>query len=155
MAHTYTLCNSATALGNVSVMVVHAILYQENGKDEASFIQVETLRKDPRFQVYADQIQARGAGLDGPLAPVAYERIFEGSTVSSCYLLSDLYGNRGAFFVFEDLSVKMDGVYRIQFVLSELQEYGFFAFVLHMAVWMEAHSKHTQWVETRRDPSLF
>jgi hypothetical protein len=104
-------------------MVAHAILYQANGTDEASFIQVETLRKDPRFQVYADQIQARGVGLDGPLAPVAFERLLEGSTVSSCYLLSDLYGNRGAYFVFEDLSVKMDGTYRIQFVLSELQEY--------------------------------
>jgi hypothetical protein len=118
--HSYV--SSATALGNVSVMVVHAILFQENGKDEASFIEVETLRKDPRFLVYAEQIQARGAGLDGPLAPVAFERIFEGSTVSSCYLLTDLYGNRGAYFVFEDLSVKMDGVYRIQFILSELQE---------------------------------
>jgi len=51
--------------------------------------------------------------------PPAPTRVLTGSLVSSMYLLTDLDGNEGAFFVFPDLSVRIEGTYRLKFSLIE------------------------------------
>eukprot|EP00842_Homolaphlyctis_polyrhiza_P002802 jgi/Hompol1/3522/HPOL_003268-RA len=43
-----------------------------------------------------------------------------GSIVSSLYRLRDLDSKDGAFFVFPDLSVRMEGIYRLKFSLFEI-----------------------------------
>lgn len=43
-----------------------------------------------------------------------------GSTVSSLYRLKDVDNTEGGFFVFPDLSVRMEGQYRLKFSLFEL-----------------------------------
>ena len=43
-----------------------------------------------------------------------------GSIVSSLYRLKDTDGRDGAFFVFPDLSVRMEGSYRLKFSLFEI-----------------------------------
>ncbi|RKO87244.1 velvet factor [Blyttiomyces helicus] len=43
-----------------------------------------------------------------------------GSIVSSLYRLKDLDNKDGAFFVFPDLSVRMEGSYRLKFSLFEI-----------------------------------
>ncbi|KAI8905389.1 velvet factor [Powellomyces hirtus] len=43
-----------------------------------------------------------------------------GSIVSSLYRLKDLDNKDGAFFVFPDLSVRMEGTYRLKFSLFEI-----------------------------------
>ncbi|RKP38260.1 velvet factor [Dimargaris cristalligena] len=46
--------------------------------------------------------------------------ILSGSLVSSVNNLRDINDQRGAFFVFPDLSIRLEGVYRLKFHLYEL-----------------------------------
>ncbi|KAJ1953513.1 hypothetical protein IWQ62_005974, partial [Dispira parvispora] len=46
--------------------------------------------------------------------------ILSGSLVSSVHNLRDINGKRGAFFVFPDLSIRLEGTYRLKFHLYEL-----------------------------------
>ncbi|KAI8898307.1 velvet factor-domain-containing protein [Globomyces pollinis-pini] len=45
-----------------------------------------------------------------------------GSIVSSLYHLKDTEGKSGAFFIFPDLSVRMEGVYKLKFTLYEIKD---------------------------------
>ncbi|KAJ3290077.1 hypothetical protein HDU76_007445 [Blyttiomyces sp. JEL0837] len=49
-----------------------------------------------------------------------WESTLFGSIVSSCHFLTDLTGQKGAYFVFPDLSVRVEGTYRLKIVLSHL-----------------------------------
>ncbi|KAJ3005222.1 hypothetical protein HKX48_000802 [Thoreauomyces humboldtii] len=48
------------------------------------------------------------------------ERTLSGALVSSCYYLSDLNGAKGAYFAFPDLSIRVDGVFRLRLSLFNL-----------------------------------
>lgn len=109
-----------SALGNISVMVASVVLVSLDGKQDSTFVNVSTLAQDPRYAVYAEQIRSRTS--EGG-SSISYERLLDGSAVSTCHLLTDLMGNRGAYFIFEDLAVRMDGTYRLCISLSDLIEY--------------------------------
>jgi hypothetical protein len=47
-------------------------------------------------------------------------RATTGSIVSSLYRLKDIDNTDGGFFVFPDLSVRMEGAYRLKFSLFEI-----------------------------------
>jgi hypothetical protein len=47
-------------------------------------------------------------------------RTTTGSIVSSLYRLKDVDNKEGGFFVFPDLSVRMEGDYRLKFSLFEI-----------------------------------
>ncbi|KAI9485929.1 MAG: velvet factor-domain-containing protein [Benjaminiella poitrasii] len=51
-----------------------------------------------------------------------HTKLTVGRTVSSLYNLRDLDGSEGAFFVFPDISVRLEGNYRLQMCLFEIQE---------------------------------
>lgn len=51
------------------------------------------------------------------------KRTIAGSTVSSLYLLKDLDGVKGAFFVFPNISIRMEGIYKLKFSLFEMTGY--------------------------------
>ena len=118
----HTCAKSLHSLGpKVASMVVHAVLYSADGTKDMSFAEIDSLYNDPRYRVYAEQIRARPLlGLE--TSDNIHERLLDGTVVSSSYLLTDHFGNRGVYFVFEDLSVKMDDTFRLKFFLSELNE---------------------------------
>lgn len=60
--------------------------------------------------------------LDAPIDTDYHIRLTIGRTVSSLYLLRDLDNTEGAFFVFSDISVRADGVYRLRMCLFEIEE---------------------------------
>ncbi|KAJ3048352.1 hypothetical protein HK097_010647, partial [Rhizophlyctis rosea] len=60
----------------------------------------------------------RGSVSSSPSPPV--HRTLFGSLVSSAHLLNDLNGERGAFFVFPDLCIRVEGRFRLAFMLSDL-----------------------------------
>ncbi len=47
-------------------------------------------------------------------------RVLMGSLVTPMYVLIDLDSREGGFFVFSDLSVRIEGTYRIKFTLMEV-----------------------------------
>ena len=47
-------------------------------------------------------------------------RVFSGSIASSLYRLKDNHGVHGGFFVFPDVSVRIEGRFRIKFTLFEI-----------------------------------
>ncbi|ORY94439.1 velvet factor-domain-containing protein [Syncephalastrum racemosum] len=51
-----------------------------------------------------------------------HSRMTIGRTVSSLYLLRDLDDAEGAFFVFSDISVRADGLYRMRMCLFEIED---------------------------------
>ena len=107
-------------LGDISWWVAHILLYSDNNED-VSLVNTKSLEKDPQYLVYAEHIQARKVEDDGSI--FLYERLLEGNTVSSCHILTDLYGKKGAYFVFEDLSVKIEGYFRLKVFVSDLSQY--------------------------------
>jgi len=52
----------------------------------------------------------------------AKTRATTGSVVSSLYRLKDLDHSDAAFFVFPDLSIRIEGAYRIKFTLYEINQ---------------------------------
>ncbi|KND04609.1 uncharacterized protein SPPG_00327 [Spizellomyces punctatus DAOM BR117] len=49
-----------------------------------------------------------------------WERTLSGSLVSSCHYLTDLSGSKGAYFVFPDLSIRVEGSFRLKVILTNL-----------------------------------
>lgn len=107
-------------LGNVSEMVAHLSLLSIDDKD-VSVINTKSMENNQTFQVYSQQIRARKVqDKDGVLL---YERLLEGTTVSGCYFLTDIYGKKGAYFIFEDLSIRIEGVFKLKVNVTDLSQY--------------------------------
>ncbi len=68
---------------------------------------------NPYYFMYATLISGDG---DDEITTVQDGRtkVTSGSIVSSLYRLKDLDGKDGAFFVFPDLSVRMEGTYKLK-----------------------------------------
>lgn len=49
-----------------------------------------------------------------------WERTLTGSLVSSSHYLTDLTGSKGAYFVFPDLSCRVEGNFRLRIILTNL-----------------------------------
>lgn len=99
-------------LGNVSLMVAHLALLSTEDKD-VSFINTKSLENTPQYQMYSLQ----KTSLENTCL---YERILEGSLVSNCHFLTDLLGKKGAYFVFEDLSIKIEGLFKLFVIVNDL-----------------------------------
>jgi hypothetical protein len=54
-------------------------------------------------------------------AQLSAQRLLYGSLVSSPYSLVDLSGQRGVFFIFPDVSVRLEGRYRLGVSLTRLR----------------------------------
>ncbi|RKO86560.1 velvet factor, partial [Blyttiomyces helicus] len=52
-----------------------------------------------------------------------WERSLIGSVVSSCHYLTDLGGSKGAYFIFPDLAIRIEGRFRLKLILSNLARY--------------------------------
>ncbi|KAJ3036868.1 hypothetical protein HDV00_002351 [Rhizophlyctis rosea] len=50
-----------------------------------------------------------------------YSQVLVGSLVSPCHVLTDLDGNKGMFFVFSDISVRISGHFRLKFLLFNVK----------------------------------
>ncbi|KAI9333946.1 hypothetical protein DFJ73DRAFT_613955, partial [Zopfochytrium polystomum] len=51
-------------------------------------------------------------------------RTLFGSLVSPCQFLTDLTGVKGAYFVFPELCVRVEGTFRLKIVVSDLSSVG-------------------------------
>lgn len=107
-------------LGDVSLMVAHLQLLSPDDKD-VSVINTKSMEDNPLFQLYTLQLQTQKHQDIGSV--LLYERLLEGSTVSNCYFLTDLYGKKGAYFVFEDLSIRMEGVFKLEAIVNDISLY--------------------------------
>jgi hypothetical protein len=96
------IISDLSQLGNVCLMVAHLSLLSNEDED----LSIITNRSNS--------------------TNILYERILEGSTVSNCYCLTDIYGKKGAYFVFEELSIKMEGVFKLQAIVNDISEYIYF-----------------------------
>ncbi|KAI8808607.1 velvet factor-domain-containing protein [Cladochytrium replicatum] len=57
----------------------------------------------------------------GSNTPVTLAQVLVGSLVSPCHVLADVDGNKGMFFVFSDISVRVGGKYRLKFLLYDVK----------------------------------
>lgn len=60
------------------------------------------------------------------LSAAKVETMLEGKLVSPCYILTDLKGDLGAYFIFEDLSVNIEGKYKLKISVTDLSMYFYF-----------------------------
>ncbi|KAI8320055.1 hypothetical protein GQ54DRAFT_248618, partial [Martensiomyces pterosporus] len=74
---------------------------------------------NPYYFMYATLMDERGERELNTLSDKK-ARTMTGSVVASLAHLKDLDGSDGAFFVFPDLSVRCEGVYRLKFSLYEI-----------------------------------
>ncbi|KAJ1568250.1 hypothetical protein HK405_003154, partial [Cladochytrium tenue] len=68
----------------------------------------------------ADSARIGGCG-GGGASGLRVERGLFGSLVSSCHLLSDLTGTKGAYFVFPNLYTRFEGTFRLRVVVTDLR----------------------------------
>ncbi|KAI9096084.1 velvet factor-domain-containing protein [Phlyctochytrium arcticum] len=54
--------------------------------------------------------------------PPKWERTLSGTLVSSCHYLTDLSGSKGAYFCFSELSIRVEGTFRMLVLLSSLNQ---------------------------------
>lgn len=107
---------STESLGNISQFIATASLFSADGTD-SSFVAVESLQKDPKYQPYVASIMQK---YDLNLKSVPYERVIDGNTVSQCHILRDVSGSLGAYFVFEDVSVHIDGLFKLKICIHDI-----------------------------------
>ncbi|KAJ3193249.1 hypothetical protein HK101_005148 [Irineochytrium annulatum] len=79
---------------------------------------LSALHPRKRFAQSIDTSVAANAARDAIAR--GWERSLTGAVVSSCHLLSDLSGRRGAYFVWPDLGIAAEGRWRLKCVLSNL-----------------------------------
>lgn len=107
---------SIESLGNISQLVGNASLLSIDNKD-VSFVSVDSLQKNPKFHSYVSSIKEK---YDSNIKSVPYERVLDGNTVSQCHILRDVYGSLGAYFVFEDIAVNLEGLFRLKVCIHDL-----------------------------------
>ncbi|KAK0709660.1 velvet factor-domain-containing protein [Lasiosphaeria miniovina] len=85
----------------------------------------KTFLQNPYLMLTARLLRAHKDGESPPngsdLLPEAKENDLLGTVVSSLYSLKDTDNTQGGFFVFGDLSVRKEGIYKLEFILFELK----------------------------------
>jgi hypothetical protein len=110
-------------LGNVDQFIAHAIILSEVGENQ-TLVNTESLNLDPKERLYLQQLKSRQKEQVGPQETLMKaERLLCGKIVSSCYVLNDTFGDTGAYFIFEDLSVNMEGKYKLRISVTDLTAY--------------------------------
>ena len=112
------ISKSLESLGNISQYVGSASLLSNDGND-VSFVSVSSLTKDPKLHSIVNAIRGK---YDSNISSVPYERVLVGTTVSQCHILRDLCGTLGAYFVFEDLAINLDGIFKLKVAIHDLGE---------------------------------
>ena len=77
--------------------------------------------QNPYFMMTAKLVRSNEAG-DAPEDHNVKENALIGTIVSSLYSLKDTDNNQGGFFVFGDLSVKIEGWFKLEFSLYEIRD---------------------------------
>lgn len=118
-----TLEKEYSMLGDVDQFMAHAIILSEAGENQ-TWVNTASLNHDPKDRLYLQQLKSRQkeqVGHEQPLMKA--ERLLCGKIVSSCYVLNDTLGDTGAYFIFEDLSLNMEGKYKLRIIVSDLSAY--------------------------------
>ncbi|KAJ8658696.1 hypothetical protein O0I10_005736 [Lichtheimia ornata] len=96
-----------STVDNVGLFVVQCQLYSEDGKHLCDHVFHPATIHPPQQGVLSFQ------------EPVLYRNLL-GVVVSNGYQLLDIHGDPGIFFVFQDLSVRTEGRYRLKFLFIDL-----------------------------------
>lgn len=118
-----TIQNMRSSLQDFSHFIAHAIILSETGTD-LTWINCESLERDPKDKIYLQQLRAtHREQIHQGRVPAKYESLLCGNVVSPCHILTDLKGELGAYFIFEDLSVNIEGRYRLKISVTEISMY--------------------------------
>ena len=112
-----------SSLGDVDQFIAHAVILSEEGENQ-TWVSTESLQHDPKERLYLQQLKSRQkeqVGHEEPLMKA--ERLLCGNIVSSCHVLNDISGYTGAYFIFEDLSVNIEGKYKLRISVTDLSVY--------------------------------
>jgi hypothetical protein len=109
---------SIESLGNISQFVGNASLLSVDDED-VSFVSVSSLEKNPKLHTVVNAIKDK---YDSNMKSVPYERVLDGTTVSQCHILRDVYGTVGAYFVFEDLAINLDGLFKLKVAIHDISD---------------------------------
>ena len=112
------ISKSVDILGNTSQYIGSASLLSNDGND-VSFVSVSSLTEDPKLHTVVNVIRGK---YDSNISSVPYERVLDGTTVSQCHILRDLCGTLGAYFIFEDLAINLDGIFKLKVVIHDITE---------------------------------
>ncbi|KAK9709362.1 hypothetical protein K7432_009089 [Basidiobolus ranarum] len=102
-----------TNLYDVSSLIVHVDLWSEDCKRDCNVV------VNPTSIPTAHSNEHQGASVMSLGGPVNVRNLI-GSTVSSSYQLKHMSGKPGVFFLFPDLSVRVEGVFRFRFSLWDV-----------------------------------
>ncbi|CAG8508922.1 12115_t:CDS:2 [Gigaspora margarita] len=95
-----------------TMMTVHAALWSEDRREERSLV------------INPSTIPGQATGPTSSimsLNPPFCIKTLVGSCVSSAYLLRDHTDQRGIYFIFQDLSVRIEGTYTLKFSFTDLR----------------------------------
>ncbi|TPX34158.1 hypothetical protein SmJEL517_g03099 [Synchytrium microbalum] len=97
-------------------MICHVSIWSADGRDSRSVV------VNP-FHPSAPSAKQLGAGeiLHTEIPASALAQVLVGNLVSPCYILNDVSGVRGMFFVFPDVNVRISGTYRLKFSIFNLK----------------------------------
>ncbi|CAG8577385.1 10883_t:CDS:2 [Dentiscutata erythropus] len=94
------------------MMIIHAALWSEDRKEERSLV------------INPSSIPGQTTGPTSSimsLNPPLCIRTLVGHCTSSAYLLRDHTGQRGIYFIFQDLSVRIEGTYTLKFSFCDVR----------------------------------
>jgi len=105
------------------LFMAHAIVISQTGQD-LTWVDIESLEHDAKDRIYLQQLQSRRKEqLNDGRVPAKTEGLLCGKLVSSCHILTDLQKQPGAYFIFEDLSVNIEGIYKLKISVTDLSMY--------------------------------
>ncbi|ORZ10744.1 velvet factor-domain-containing protein [Absidia repens] len=101
---------------SLSNLLVHCDIYAEDQDEPRNLVHLSSVPGGGGAR--HKSVSLNSAILNLPSSHVTKSLV--GSTVSNAYELMDPHGERGIFFIFDDLSVRIEGQYRLRFQLMDL-----------------------------------
>lgn len=119
-----------TDLEQLSSLTAHAIILSETKTDQ-TWVSIKRLEQDTTKAIHLQQLRLRSTKRDGEesIPQVIGDYLLCGKLVSSLHVLTDLEGNIGAYFVFEGLSVNIEGKYILRICVNDLAMYIFINYI--------------------------
>ncbi|CEP09309.1 hypothetical protein [Parasitella parasitica] len=113
-----TLQNAHDDDSNISLFVVQCDLFSENGKERRSQVYNPSSAAPPSASPATDSKPTTGTLLS--FQDPAPTRSLMGAVVSNAYQLTDHNNEPGIFFIFQDLSVRIEGTFCLNFMFIDL-----------------------------------
>ena len=114
-----SIYSSITTLGEVSSFIMLVSLVSENGELDCSRVLNPNVYKEPVVSKSITPCQSAPKQPSSKPNRNVLDSLF-GTIISECFFGNDLDGNKGAFFIFPELCLRVEGRYRLKFSLHDL-----------------------------------